>query len=139
MMRIVAHTCVDPGSAGANTRKPPKGYRSDGFSWNFCTMFVDKVLLLFMKNRFGTDFKSEATSKYILDHSGVFPTHFSYIKIVFSNKIGENQLKSEKKMPKSRSTSIGWRRYRLCWLRLRACSGWIGWWSGRSWLHCTKK
>ena len=39
---------------------------------------------------FRTDFKSETTSKYILNNSGVFPAHFPYINCYISRKIGQN-------------------------------------------------
>ena len=45
---------------------------------------------------FRTDFKSETTSKYILDIPWVFPAHFPYIKHYFLMKFGQNQLKSRK-------------------------------------------
>ena len=45
---------------------------------------------------FRTDFKSETTSKYILDIPGVLPAHFSYIKYYFLRKIGPNDPKSTK-------------------------------------------
>ena len=32
---------------------------------------------------FRDDFRSETTSKYILDNSGVFPAHFSYKNMIF--------------------------------------------------------
>ena len=44
---------------------------------------------------FRTDFKSETTSKYILDIPWVSPAHFSYIKHDFWRKIGKNQFKNE--------------------------------------------
>ena len=43
-----------------------------------------------------TDFKSEPTSKYILDIPWVFPAHFPDKKHLSSRKIGQNQLKSRK-------------------------------------------
>ena len=48
---------------------------------------------------FRTDFKSETTSKYILDIPGVFPDNFSYIKYYFLMKIGQNQSTSRKPSP----------------------------------------
>ena len=35
--------------------------------------------------------ESKATSRYILDNSGVFPTHVSYIEALFQRKIIKNQ------------------------------------------------
>ena len=57
---------------------------------------VEKWSLGTQNALFRTDFKSETTSKYILDIPWVFPAHFPYIKHWFSNKIGQNQLKSRK-------------------------------------------
>ena len=45
---------------------------------------------------FKIDFKSETTSKYILDIPWVFPAHFPYIKHLFSRKIGQNHQKPRK-------------------------------------------
>ena len=57
---------------------------------------VEKSGFETLNGLFRTDFKSETTSKYILDIPGVFPAHFSYIKYYFLRKIGQNQLKSRK-------------------------------------------
>ena len=56
---------------------------------------------------FEVDSESETTSKYILDNSGVFRTHFSYIKLLFQRNIGQNQPKS-RKLDKNRIKTPVW-------------------------------
>ena len=65
---------------------------------------------------FETEFMSEATSKYIVDNSGVFPIHLSYRKLLVSRKNNQHRGTSKQNRQKHIKSLFGvpgWDHFRL--------------------------